>query len=211
MAQAYCGQRRRQHLSDRGLGEEGPTGRRASLRSSGHAGPREALQLSGRSDVRGAGEVYEVLGSGAPVLLLPAFSTVSSREEMRPLGSGLAASGFACTLVDWPGFGSSTRGRLEYSPECYLHFLADFAAATTPSGAVIAAGHATGYALRLGREHPGVWRRIAFWRRPGEVRFRLPWGRTRQSTRPCGRSSAPRSSAGDLPAEHSSPGDCDDV
>ena len=48
--------------------------------------------------------VYEVLGSGAPVLLLPAFSTVSGREEMRPLASELALSGFACTLVDWPGF-----------------------------------------------------------------------------------------------------------
>jgi len=115
--------------------------------------------------------VYEALGSGAPVLMLPAFSTVSSREEMRPLASGLAGSGFACTLVDWPGFGSSTRGRLEFGPECYLHFLADFAAATMPSGAaVIAAGHASGYALRLGHERPGLWRRIALlaptWRGP---------------------------------------------
>jgi pimeloyl-ACP methyl ester carboxylesterase len=112
-----------------------------------------------------------VLGSGAPVLLLPAFSTVSSREEMRPLASGLASSGFACTLIDWPGFGSSTRGWLEYGPDCYLHFLADFAAATMPSGAaVIAAGHASGYALRLGHERPGVWRRIVLlaptWRGP---------------------------------------------
>jgi len=115
--------------------------------------------------------IYETLGSGAPVLMLPAFSTVSSREEMRPLASGLAASGFACTLVDWPGFGSSTRGPLEYGPECYLRFLADFVAATTPSGAaVIAAGHASGYALRLGHERPGVWRRITLlaptWRGP---------------------------------------------
>jgi pimeloyl-ACP methyl ester carboxylesterase len=114
---------------------------------------------------------YEVLGSGTPVLLLPAFSTVSSREEMRPLASGLALSGFACTLVDWPGFGSSTRGRLDYGPDCYLHFLGDFAAATMPIGAaVIAAGHASGYALRLGHERPGVWRRIALlaptWRGP---------------------------------------------
>ena len=112
-----------------------------------------------------------MLGSGAPVLLLPAFSTVSSREEMRPLASGLALSGFACTLVDWPGFGSSTRGRLDYGPDCYLHFLGDFAAATMPIGAaVIAAGHASGYALRLGHERPGVWRRIALlaptWRGP---------------------------------------------
>jgi pimeloyl-ACP methyl ester carboxylesterase len=114
---------------------------------------------------------YEVLGSGAPVLLPPAFSTVSSREEMRPLASGLALSGFACTLVDWPGFRSSTRGRLDYGPDCYLHFLGDFAAATMPIGAaVIAAGHASGYALRLGHERPGVWRRIALlaptWRGP---------------------------------------------
>jgi alpha-beta hydrolase superfamily lysophospholipase len=49
---------------------------------------------------------------------------------MRPLASELALSGFACTLVDWPGFGSSTRGRLDYGPDCYLHFLGDFAAAT---------------------------------------------------------------------------------
>ena len=93
--------------------------------------------------------IYEVLGSGAPVLLLPALE-VSSQEEMRPLASGLVASGFACTLIDWPGFGSSTRARLEYGPEFYLHFLGDFAAANLPSGAaVIAAGHASGYALHL--------------------------------------------------------------
>ena len=114
---------------------------------------------------------YEVLGSGPPVLLLPAFSTVSSREEMRPLASRLALSGFACTLVDWPGFGSSTRGQLDYGPDCYLHFLGDFAAGVMPIGAaLIAAGHASGYALRLGHERPGVWRRIALlgptWRGP---------------------------------------------
>jgi pimeloyl-ACP methyl ester carboxylesterase len=115
--------------------------------------------------------VYDALGSGAPVLLLPAFSTVSSRDEMRPLAMGLAASGFACTIVDWPGFGSSTRGELEYGPDCYHRFLRDFVAATMPIGAaVIAAGHASGYALRLGHERPGVWRRIALlaptWRGP---------------------------------------------
>ncbi len=115
--------------------------------------------------------VYEVLGSGPPLLLLPAFSTVSSREEMRPLASSLASSGFACTLVDWPGFGSSTRGRLDYGPAFYHLFLADFVAATLPSGAaVIAAGHASGYALRLGHERPGLWQQVVLlaptWRGP---------------------------------------------
>lgn len=115
--------------------------------------------------------VYEVLGSGPPALLLPAFSTVSSREEMRPLASLLAASGLACTLVDWPGFGSSTRGRLGYGPALYHRFLADFVAATMPEdGAVIAAGHASAYALALGHERPGLWKRVVLlaptWRGP---------------------------------------------
>ncbi len=114
---------------------------------------------------------YEVLGAGRPVLLLPAFSTVSSREEMRPLASRLAATGFACTLLDWPGFGASTRGRLGYGPAFYDRFLADFCAAAMPAGtAVVAAGHASGYALALGRRRPGVWRRVALlaptWRGP---------------------------------------------
>ena len=76
---------------------------------------------------------YEVLGTGMPVLLLPAFSTVSSREEMRPLASRLAASGFSCTLLDWPGFGASTSGRLGYGPALYERFLADFCAAAMPA------------------------------------------------------------------------------
>jgi pimeloyl-ACP methyl ester carboxylesterase len=115
--------------------------------------------------------VYEVVGSGPPVLLLPAFSTVSSREEMRPLASCLAEVGFACTLMDWPGFGSSTRGRLGYGPALYKRFLVEFCAASMPAGgAVIAAGHASGYALALGQQRPGLWRRVVLlaptWRGP---------------------------------------------
>jgi pimeloyl-ACP methyl ester carboxylesterase len=101
---------------------------------------------------------YETLGQGRPVLLLPAFSTVSSREEMRPLAERLAAQGCSYMLVDWPGFGESTRGRQGYGPELYRHFLADFVAAVVPSGAaVVAAGHAACYALALARDRPGVW------------------------------------------------------
>jgi pimeloyl-ACP methyl ester carboxylesterase len=95
---------------------------------------------------------------GRAVLLLPAFSTVSSREEMRPLAEHLAARGCSCMLVDWPGFGESMRGRLGYGPRLYHHFLGDFATAVVPKGAaVVAAGHATCYALMLARDRPGVW------------------------------------------------------
>jgi hypothetical protein len=36
--------------------------------------------------------IYETRGQGNPVLLLPAFSTVSTREEMRPLAELLASN-----------------------------------------------------------------------------------------------------------------------
>jgi pimeloyl-ACP methyl ester carboxylesterase len=112
-----------------------------------------------------------VKAHGLPVLLLPAFSTVSSREEMRPLAERLAAQGCCCTLVDWPGFGDSTRGRHGYGPRLYRHFLADFAASVTPKRvAVVAAGHAASYALALARDWPGVWSRAVLlaptWRGP---------------------------------------------
>ncbi|MDQ2802381.1 MAG: alpha/beta hydrolase [Pseudomonadota bacterium] len=90
---------------------------------------------------------------------------------MRPLAAALAAAGFACTLLDWPGFGSSTRARLDYGPALYHRFLADFAGAVLPAEAtVIAAGHAAGYALALGHRRPGFWRRMVLlaptWRSP---------------------------------------------
>jgi pimeloyl-ACP methyl ester carboxylesterase len=102
---------------------------------------------------------YETLGLGPrAVLLLPAFSTVSSREEMRPLAECLANKGCSCVLVDWPGFGESTRGRFDYVPRLYHKFLADFAAALVPRApAVVAAGRAASYALVLARDRPGVW------------------------------------------------------
>lgn len=114
---------------------------------------------------------HEAVGAGAPVLLLPAFSTVCSREEMRPLADRLAAAGFGCTLLDWPGFGLSDRGRLDYGPALFHSFLADFAAAAlTPGTAAVAAGHAAGYALALGQARPGLWRRLVLaaptWRGP---------------------------------------------
>jgi pimeloyl-ACP methyl ester carboxylesterase len=108
---------------------------------------------------------------GQPVLLLPAFSTVSTCEEMRPLAGCLTARGFSCILVDWPGFGDSTRGRLGYEPRLYHAFIADFAATVVPRGAaVVAAGHAAAYALALARDRSGVWSRVVLlaptWRGP---------------------------------------------
>ena len=97
---------------------------------------------------------YETTGVGEPILLLPAFSTVSSRTEMSGLAAQLRPQ-FQVTTVDFPGFGDSARPRLDYAPPLYQQFLADFvrdliAAPVT----LVAAGHAAGYALKLAATAP---------------------------------------------------------
>ncbi|MEO0377238.1 MAG: alpha/beta hydrolase [Cyanobacteria bacterium P01_A01_bin.17] len=105
------------------------------------------------------------LGSGPPVLLLPAFSTVSTRAELATLADALAAH-FQVTLLDWPGFGDSDRPPLDYQPALYRAFLQAFVRDNfTQDVAVVAAGHAAGYALVL-----QSWSRIVLiaptWRGP---------------------------------------------
>lgn len=95
---------------------------------------------------------YETVGEGDPVLLLPAFSTVSNRAELKDLAVGLTPH-VQVTALDWPGFGESDRLPLDYGPALYTQFLQDFVAATfeTPI-AIMAAGHAAGYALTLANQ-----------------------------------------------------------
>lgn len=91
----------------------------------------------------------ETLGCGPSVLLLPAFSTVSTRAELATLAQALAPH-FQVTLLDWPGFGDSDRPALSYQPEFYRQFLKAFVKDTFPQEvAVVAAGHGAGYALDL--------------------------------------------------------------
>ncbi|PSP16435.1 MAG: alpha/beta hydrolase [Cyanobacteria bacterium QS_8_64_29] len=96
---------------------------------------------------------YETLGQGEP-LLLPAFSTVASRGELRGLAQRLAA-GFGVVALDWPGLGDSDRPPLAYTPELYRQFLQDFGrevlAAPVP---VVAPGQAAGYAIALAERQP---------------------------------------------------------
>ncbi|MEO1093472.1 MAG: alpha/beta hydrolase [Cyanobacteria bacterium J06638_28] len=95
---------------------------------------------------------YETVGEGEPVLLLPAFSTVSNRAELKDLAAGLAPH-FQITALDWPGFGESDRLPLDYGPALYTQFLQDFVTATFERPiAIVAAGHAAGYALNLANQ-----------------------------------------------------------
>lgn len=112
--------------------------------------------------------IYETLGEGLPVLLLPAFSTVSTRSEMRALAELLAPK-FRAVAVDWPGFGQSSRLPLDYQPALYHQFLQDFVkdVCNTPP-AVVAAGHAAGYVMQLAPQ--AIWSKVVLvaptWRGP---------------------------------------------
>ncbi|MGL5058490.1 MAG: alpha/beta fold hydrolase [Microcoleus sp.] len=114
--------------------------------------------------------IYETRGQGNPVLLLPAFSTVSTREEMRPVAE-LLANQFQVVSLDWPGFGASSRPPLDYKPQLYHQFLRDFVTSIFNNPvAVVAAGHAAGYVMELARSKPDVWSKIVLaaptWRGP---------------------------------------------
>jgi pimeloyl-ACP methyl ester carboxylesterase len=127
---------------------------------------------------------YETEGVGAPMLLLPAFSNVSSRTEMSGLAT-LLKSQFQVTTVDFPGFGDSSRPRVDYAPPLYRQFLADFvrdlyALPVT----IIAAGHAAGYALNLAATVPDRVAKLILiaptWRGPlpTMARGQKPWLKT---------------------------------
>lgn len=113
---------------------------------------------------------YETLGKGSPVLLLPAFSTVSSRSEVQEIAARLATQHQAVTL-DWLGFGQSERPPLDYAPTLFHQLLQDFVIDVfSEPVAIVAAGHAAGYALQLAQQKPQTCSRIVLvaptWRGP---------------------------------------------
>lgn len=100
--------------------------------------------------------VYEVMGEGTPVLLLPAISSVSSRAEMRGLAEALADQ-FQVVAVDLPGFGESDRPKLDYRPALYHAFLRDFVQTLTQPIVAIAAGHSATYLMELVQQQPATF------------------------------------------------------
>jgi pimeloyl-ACP methyl ester carboxylesterase len=91
----------------------------------------------------------EARGTGPKLLLLPALSSISTRQEMRELQQRLAAS-YATMCVDWPGFGDTARPQVDWTPAAYSAFLSFLLTAVMPRPyAIIAAGHGATYALEL--------------------------------------------------------------
>ena len=109
-------------------------------------------------------------GNGTSVVLLPALSSISTREEMLPLLDRLSSQ-FRVSTVDWPGFGDLARPREDWSPEILSAFLDWFLGEIiSPPHAIVAAGHAATYALRQAVCRPGMVERLVLiaptWRGP---------------------------------------------
>ncbi|UWU15497.1 alpha/beta hydrolase [Rhizobium sullae] len=84
-------------------------------------------------------------GAGTSVLLLPALSSISTSGEMAGLAQHLSQD-FHVHSVDWPGFGTEARPRVEWTPDTLSAFFATILDEFRPQ-AVVAAGHAASYAL----------------------------------------------------------------
>src|SRR6476469_782379 len=110
------------------------------------------------------------LGEGPLLLLLPALSSISTRHEMRGLQERLARR-FATIAIDWPGFGDQPRPQVAWEPQVYVQYLRHVLTQVAPQPfATVAAGHAAGYALRVGADMPGATGRLCLiaptWRGP---------------------------------------------
>jgi pimeloyl-ACP methyl ester carboxylesterase len=107
---------------------------------------------------------------GASVVLLPALSSISTRQEMRPLLDRLA-SRFHVAAVDWPGFGDLPRPSANWSPDMLSAFLDWFLTEIiSPPHTIVAAGHAATYALHQAANRRGTIERLVLiaptWRGP---------------------------------------------
>jgi pimeloyl-ACP methyl ester carboxylesterase len=109
-------------------------------------------------------------GTGPPLLLLPALSSISTRHEMRPLAELLARQ-YSTLCVDWPGFGAHARPRVDWTPDAYLAFLEFVLTSVVPHPyAIISAGHAASYVLKYAASAPLAATRLVLiaptWRGP---------------------------------------------
>ncbi len=90
-------------------------------------------------------ELREEATSEPQILLLPALSSISTREEMAPLARQLGHA-FDARPVDWPGFGTGPRTLVNWTPDILSEFLRDTVDRAKPK-AIVAAGHAAAYAV----------------------------------------------------------------
>lgn len=93
-------------------------------------------------------------GEGPSLLLLPALSSISTRDEMWPLQQRLGAR-YAAVAIDWPGFGTLERPKVAWRPDLYRAFLRFVIDKVVQPSVTVAAGHGASYALAQATDSPG--------------------------------------------------------
>jgi pimeloyl-ACP methyl ester carboxylesterase len=109
-------------------------------------------------------------GTGPSILMLPALSSISTRSELSPLQTRLAKHFDTC-CIDWPGFGTLPKPKVDWRPEIYDRYLSHLFETRIPNPAgIIAAGHSAGYVLRYFARNPQHQSRLVLlsptWRGP---------------------------------------------
>jgi pimeloyl-ACP methyl ester carboxylesterase len=126
---------------------------------------------------------YE-LGAGRTVLLLHSFNAAGSGIELAPLASRLAEHR-RVVLVDWLGFGTSSRPDVAYGWELYGEQLERIRVAALQPGEtsvdVVALSLPGQYVAVAAAEHPERFRRVVLISPTGFGRFRGNAGRTSRS------------------------------
>lgn len=110
------------------------------------------------------------VGTGPVTLLLPAPSSISTRDEMAPLASRLERR-LRSIAVDWPGFGNASKPAMSWDPAAFRSFLDFVLEEIAPAAEVIvAAGHAGAYAVEHAARRPVAGRKLVLvaptWRGP---------------------------------------------
>lgn len=118
----------------------------------------------GRIEWKADGKAVQIgwtrAGHGPTLLLLPAFSSISTRREMRPLQERLAPR-FATVAIDWPGFGDLPRPSVDWRPALYRDCLKFILSEHIRPDITVAAGHAAGYVLAHAADDPASTGRLA--------------------------------------------------
>lgn len=108
-------------------------------------------------------------GSGPEMLLLPALSSISTRDELRGLQIRLGEY-YSTLSVDWPGFGTLPRPEVAWRPEHYRRFLHYLTGNVIKPVVTVACGHAAGYLLAQAATSPDSVGRLCLlsptWRGP---------------------------------------------
>lgn len=125
-------------------------------------------------------------GKGPGLLLLPALSSISTRNEMRPLQERLSRH-YSTLAIDWPGFGDLPRPKVDWRPGLYRDFLRFIVTNIIRPDVTMAAGHATGYVLAQAAADPGSTGRLVLmsptWRGPLPTMTGRPMGLFRALTK----------------------------